>query len=385
MTHDMQALEFKMSKVKAQTIQRQPFYAAIMCNLPLEIDENLPMPTAGTDGRRIIFHPDFVANHEVPELIWTLCHETLHCVFMHMFRRGHRDPFLWNISGDVVINHVLHEDGITDMPKGAIMMPDVYAKGGGTTDGVYDALMDMAEKQSGKGGGKGSGIPDQWDNCADAAGSPEEQAEAQSDMAVNVHQATAIARMHGKLGSALERFIDAALKPKVDWKEVLRRFVSQRAKIERSYATPRRRWLAEDIYLPAMGGEMMGELLIAVDCSGSVSDKEVAEFAAEMLAIKQDVSPHKIHVVYFHHEISKYECFAFDEDLVVKPNGTGGTAFSPIFAYAAAHDINPECCVVLTDLCCSDFGPAPDYPVLWVSNHSDQAPWGQVVMMKDRR
>ena len=44
-----------------------------------------------------------------------------------------------------------------------------------------------------------------------------------------------------------------------------------------------------------------------------------------------------------------------------------------------------ECGVVLTDLCCSDFGPATPYPTLWVSNHSDSAPWGDVVMMKDEK
>jgi predicted metal-dependent peptidase len=264
-------------------------------------------------------------------------------------------------------------------------MPDIYTKGGGTTDGVYALLMDMAEQQGGGKGTGGQGVPDQWDNCADAPGDAAQQAQDQAEMGVNVHQATAIARMQGRLGSALERFINAALKPKVDWKEVLRRFVSQRAKVERSYATPRRRWLAEDIYLPALGGERMGEMLIAVDCSGSVSDKEIGEFAAEMLAIKQDVNPWAIHVIYFHHEVSKYDRFAHDEELTIAPNGTGGTAFSPIFAYAAAHDINPECCVVLTDLCCSDFGPAPEYPVLWVSNDSDSAPWGQVVLMRDQR
>lgn len=383
MAYNLEECEYKLSRCKAQLVMEHPFFAALACNRPVEITENLPLPTAATDGRSIKFHPQFVQDHSVAELKAVMCHEVGHMMFLHMFRRGHRDPMLWNIAGDVIINHLLIEEGLNTLPKGAVIMPDIYEKGGGTTDGVYDVLRDMAENSSGR--GKGSGIPDQFDTCEDSGGSDSENDTAQANMKVEIQQATQIAKMRGQLGSALERFVNAALKPVVDWRTVLRRFVSQRAKVERTYARPRRRFLAEGLYLPSMGGERMGDILIAVDCSGSVSDEELGSFAAEMLAIKQDVSPYRIHVLYFHHEVSKYDVFERDDELTIKPNGTGGTAFSPIFAYAAAKDIQPECCVVLTDLCCNDFGPAPDYPVLWVSNHSDQAPWGQIVLMKDNR
>ena len=46
------------------------------------------------------------------------------------------------------------------------------------------------------------------------------------------------------------------------------------------------------------------------------------------------------------------------------------------------HDIDPVACVVLTDLCCDDFGDEPAYPVLWVSNMKGDAPWGEIVYME---
>ena len=61
--------------------------------------------------------------------------------------------------------------------------------------------------------------------------------------------------------------------------------------------------------------------------------------------------------------------------------GTGGTAFSPIFAFMQDNDIHPVATVVLTDLYCSDFGAVPAFPVLWVSNGATAAPWGEVVKM----
>ena len=74
--------------------------------------------------------------------------------------------------------------------------------------------------------------------------------------------------------------------------------------------------------------------------------------------------------------------FEQGEAPVIKPHGGGGTAFSPVFQFMRDKDINPVACVFLTDLCCGDFGDAPDYPVLWVSTHNDQAPFGEVVMME---
>ena len=55
------------------------------------------------------------------------------------------------------------------------------------------------------------------------------------------------------------------------------------------------------------------------------------------------------------------------------------TAFRPVFDWIARSDIQPVCAVYLTDLCGCDFGPAPDYPVLWVSTELTQAPFGEVI------
>lgn len=126
---------------------------------------------------------------------------------------------------------------------------------------------------------------------------------------------------------------------------------------------------------PSSGGEM----LLMVDCSGSVFG---SQYGTECNALKQDIRPSTTHVIYFDHDICGYEAFGPDEELVLRPHSGGGTAFSPAFKYALEKGIEPECCVVLTDLYCDDFGPAPDYPVLWVTTGSNYAPWGDIVEMK---
>lgn len=370
------AIQEKLSKAKANLILDHPFFASIICAAPMIEDANLNPPTMATNGKWIKFHPQFVQDCTVRELIFVLCHEVGHCMFGHMFRRGQRDPLKWNIAGDYIINDMLVGDNVGDMPKGALHDSNLVAAGHGTTDGVYDLLPDN------QGSGPGGGLPDQFDTCEDAGGDAAQQAQAEAEMKVTIAQAAQAAKMCDKLGARLKRLVDLALKPKVSWKDVLRRFVSARAKVEYSYARPKRRFLAEDLYLPSLGGQAMGDLVVAVDCSGSIGQQELAEFAAEMRAIKEDCLPANLHVIYFHHEVARVDSFSQDEELEVRPAGSGGTAFSPIFAEIDNRDLDPVACVVLTDLECNDFGPAPYYPTLWVSTSRDQAPWGEIVMMK---
>jgi predicted metal-dependent peptidase len=368
----------KLSKAKAKLIMRQPFFASLCCTMPLVENKNLAIPTMATDGKTIWFDPGFVEQCSVDEIVFVLCHEVSHKVFAHMFRRGQRDPVKWNIAGDFIINNMLIGDSVGSPPQGVLHDPQLVVDGGGTTDGVYNLLPDPP-KQGGKGGGKGH---QQWDECMDSPGDAAEQAAAEAEAKVQIAQAAQAAKMCGKLGANLERFVDLALKPKVAWQDVLRRFISAKAKVDYSYARPKRRFLAEDLYLPSLTGERLGELVVAVDCSGSISQQEINEFAAEILAIHQDCRPTDLHLVYFHHEVSRVDSFGQDDTPHITPNGTGGTAFSPIFKEIDKRDFHPAACVVLTDLCCSDFGPVPEYPVLWVSNCQSEAPWGEVVMMK---
>ena len=375
---DQKSLEMRLSKAKAIMIIESPFLASIVCSLPLTLDDSLNPPTLATNGKWIKAHPAWVARHTDPQLVWALGHEVMHCVFRHMLHRGPRNPVLWNIAGDYVINQLLETDPATKAgrPPNVLFDLDIYTRGGGTTEGVYNLLFDEAEKFMASG---------QWDACEDLPGDAAEQAEAEAEWKVKVSQAAASAKAAGKMGEAMERFVDASLEAVVDWKSVLRDFCLRRTRTDRSYARPSRRHLHAGLYLPGSDGVGMGDVMVAVDLSGSISQQDISEFNAEMQAIKEDGAPENIHVVYFHHEVTGHDVFGRDEDLEFRGKGSGGTAFSPIFKFADENDIEPVCCVVLTDLCCSDFGPRPDYPVLWVSNLSQEAPWGTVIDMRQTK
>ena len=366
----------RLSKAKTALILEHPFIGSIALNMPMSIDNNVP--TAATNGKRVLYNEEFCSKLNDEELKFLVAHECMHPMLEHIFRRGERDPYKWNMAGDYVINKLLTDEGIGKMPEGVLLDDDIYNQHGGTSEAIYAGLPPQ-EDGSGQGYG-GAGQP--LDQIEDAQGSPAEQAQQQAEWKVKVAQAAQAAKMMGKLSANIERLVGEILQPKVDWREVLQRFVTKCKNDERSWARPNRRFLSQGLYLPSVSGESLGEIVFAVDCSGSINQDEINQFASEITTVKDDHSPTKIHVVYFDSSVSHYESYEREDDLDIKPHGGGGTAFSPVFEYLAEHNIDPVACVFLTDLYCNDFGDAPDYPVLWVSTHKDEAPFGEVVMME---
>jgi predicted metal-dependent peptidase len=371
---DEKRIDRLLAKARTALVLEHPFIGNIALNLPFIPDYTIR--TAQTNGKDIRYNPYFMDSFGDEERKFVVAHECMHPMLDHNFRRGERQHKRWNKAGDYVINQLLTDESIGKMPTFGLLNPQLYQAGNQTTDGIYNLLPDEPDE-----GGGGDGT-EAMDDCADGGNSPAEQAQQQAEWKVRVAQAAQAAKMMGKMSAGLERLVNEVLAPKVDWRDVLRKFVEKCRTDERSWARPNRRFLSQGLYLPSISGESLGEIAIAVDCSGSIDDRILAQFAGEINAIKEDGNPTKIHVVYFDSEVSHYESYGRDDALDIKAHGGGGTAFSPVFQYFAEHDIEPVACVFLTDLCCDDFGDMPSYPVLWVSTDEGDAPFGEVVVMK---
>lgn len=364
-----------IAKAKADLIIRQPFFATIL--LGLKMSEDATIPTMATDGESIRFNSEWTNALTLPEVVFVLAHETLHCVFQHMHRRENRNANRWNIAADYVINDLLVREGIGKMPSVGLLDAALVAQGNGTTEGVYNLLPKETEE---KGAGCNGGALDQ---VTDASNDPATNSQKEAEMRVKIVQAKNAAKMAGKMSAGLERLVGDLVKTRTDWKTILRRFLTERAKTDLSYARPKRRFLAEDIYLPSLVGEKAGPVVVAIDCSGSVSADLLNQFQGEISVIVEDSKPSALKVVYFDSKVLKIEDMDPDAPIGLKPLGGGGTRFSPIFETLDALDEQPLAVVVLTDLQCDDFGPCPAYPVLWASTDLEDAPFGEVVKIGD--
>jgi predicted metal-dependent peptidase len=364
---DTKQLERRLAKAKTSLILENPFVGTIALNMRFEITESVP--TAATNGKYIKFNPSFIDPLCDEQLKFLVAHECFHPMLEHNYRRGGRDHGKWNRAADFVINQLLVDEKVGKFIEGGCLNKSLYDAGGGSSDGIYNLLPDEPNDGSGEA----------YDDCEDGGNTPAEQAQAQAEMKVQVAQAAQAAKMMGKLSANMARLVDEVLTPKVNWVDVLRHFMQRASTNERSYQRPNRRFFSRGHYLPGPSGQTMGPLVFAVDCSGSITAQQIAQAAGEIAAVFEDFAPAALHVVYFDSEVCHYDTFERGDEPVIKPHGGGGTAFSPVFRHIEEHDIEPSACVFLTDLYCSDFGPEPDYPVLWVSDGADKAPFGEVV------
>ena len=374
-TLDMKKLTTKLAKAKTALILEHPFVGTIALSMPFEFDESIK--TAATNGKRIKFNPEFVDSLTDEEVKFLVAHECFHPMLEHNFRRGERQGKRWNMAADYVINKLLTDESIGRMPKVGLLDANIYNAGHGTSEGIYNILPEQDES-----GGSGAGEPGgPLDDCEDGDGSPAEQQQQQAEWKVKVAQAAQAAKMMGKMTANMQRLVDEVLQPKVDWREVLQKFLVKARTDQRSFARFNRRFIAQGLYLPSVSGEQMGEVCFAVDCSGSIDQKTVNQFASEIKRVKEDLMPERIHVLYFDSEVSHVESYEQHDDLDIKPHGGGGTDFAPVFTKIIELGINPVAIVFLTDLCCNSFGDQPDAPVLWVTTDPGKAPFGEVVEM----
>jgi len=191
-----------------------------------------------------------------------------------------------------------------------------------------------------------------------------------SEWKVATAQAAMAAKSAGQMPGALRRVVEEIINPKVDWKELLRRFLDQFAKDDYTWKSPNRRHIANGDYLPSLRSETMKEIIVAVDTSASISGDLIKAALAEIEGISAGAALAPIRVLYCDYVMQGEEEFGpYDRPIKLKRNfpGGGGTSFVPVFDYVAKKNLDPSLMVYITDLQCSAFPKVvPEYPVLWL-------------------
>jgi len=158
----------------------------------------------------------------------------------------------------------------------------------------------------------------------------------------------------GRMGATVPRVIGELLEPKVDWREVLREFVqsAMRGKDEYTWRKMSKPYLANDMYIPSMHSETMGELVVAIDTSGSIGNEQISEFATELASICDLCSPEKVRVLWWDTKVHGEQVFAGNyQDIasMLKPLGGGGTHVGCVNDYMIKNSVNAEVLVIFTD------------------------------------
>ena len=158
----------------------------------------------------------------------------------------------------------------------------------------------------------------------------------------------------GRMGAKLPRSITDLLEPKVDWREALRDFVSSTTKGNDEFTWRRmnKRHMANDIYMPSVENESIGEVIVAIDTSGSINTEALTAFATELTSICLLCSPEKVRILWWDTEVHGEQIFESNYENIaglLKPLGGGGTRVSSVSEYINKEGLKAECVIVFTD------------------------------------
>ena len=373
------------------------------------------VPTACTNGRDEWYGREFVKKLNDAELRFLVLHEVWHKLYKHLIIWLHlyeEDPFLANCANDFVSNLEIvdeNQDGFATMTgeleKGCY---DEKYRGMDSAQ-VYNLLrQDLPTPpppprgipndsgEDGAGANQGSEtLPNgqspfdthDWEGAKELT--PEEKRALGRELDEAIRQGTLIA---GKMGSGGARDFSELLKAQVDWREALRDFISDTCtgKDYSTYRKPNRRFLSLGIYMPSGVTETVGELVLAVDTSGSIGQREITQFLSEIKSICDTVQPDGVRLLYWDTKICRDEKYD-KEDLKTivestKPEGGGGTNVRCVTEYIRDEAINAQACIVLTDGDLYNGWGEWNMPVLWcvMDNDSKTADVGKTIHINSR-
>jgi len=360
------------------------FFGALM--LFAEVRDTKKIPTAATDGLVLYFNEDFLFSLSSSEQNALMLHEVLHMALLHVSRRESRDPHIWNIAADIVVNDLIQRNTNFKLPKGAIIDNQFRDK---SVEYIYEKLLkdesfksyklaiaDIATQIEGE---RSNAVVDtEIANVDEIEGYWKDKLEILKNNYSGDGSDT-----QGSLPGGISQEINSILEPEVDWRHALWKFVG---KTPADFDDIDRRFIYKGLYLEGLLTESI-ELSVCIDTSGSISGALLDQFIGELQGILRSY-PHVQCNLYWAdteaygpYELSKIE------DLP-SALGFGGTSFVPFFNKVKKDSIqdfmnNNRVSIYFTD----GYGDFPDHipndPVMWLVSkdglETNQFPFGEVI------
>ena len=386
---DAQARE-RLVTARVGLLLRQPFFGNLATRLQLTNADEW-CSTAATDGLKFYYNSRFIMLLKPKEVEFLVGHEVLHVVYDHMGRRGERDHQIFNIANDYAVNADLKRHKVGDFIK---TVPCLYeAKyDGKSSEEIYDDLMknvqqmnlddlvdqmidDHLDGDDGEGEADGDGNGDKKGKGRPKM-SPEERERVRQEVKQAIINAASTCEA-GQLPAGVERLIKQHTNPTMPWRELIQTNLTSAIRTDDSWMRPSRRGWHMDAIMPGMTPGEEIDVVVTLDMSGSISQKQAQDFLGEIGGMMNAFDGYKVHVFCFDTEIynpKDYHSDNMDDIADYEPMGGGGTDFDCIFEYLKKENIEPKRLIVFTDgYPCGSWGD-PDYcDTTWII-HGDKNP-----------
>lgn len=372
--------DLKMARVALRLNIRDPFFGSIYTGL--EKVKTDSVPTMATDGRSLFWNPSWVDTLTEEEALGVAVHEVCHVVGKHHLRRGDREPKKWNHAADYAINPMVlasKKDGRPTyvLPAGGLLDAKYT---GNSAEKIYTMLPEPPE-------GPAWGEVIDLKNPDGSKMSKDQTDLADIEVDQKILQAADVAKSRGKMPGELEGLVDDIREGQVDWQSAMRRCAAGDQPDDYSYAKPNRKmWHHARMFNPGVKKTGVGNIVFAIDVSGSMSDPEVAAGISELAAIQDDMSPAMITVIQCDTKVTRVDQFGPGEPVdSLARKGYGGTLVKPVFDYVAENNIPCDAMIYITDMEVGDFPTQhPPYRLMWLATSKGVAPVGETVRIKVR-
>lgn len=381
----------KLEKAVAQLVFSKPFYGSLLIGL-LPLKTHPQVKTMATDGKSVFFDPEWCEKQTLDQLKGTLVHEVLHVALKHHTRLARLQNKMekeekqqchnkWNQAADYAINPLVLDDGFALPTDG--LVDNQYRNH--SAEQVYAKLPDPPK---GKGGGQGWGevyAPGELSGDGEGGLTEDEIREIEDEVETKVRQAVENSKSRGNTPGWASQLIKDLDDAKVDWRELLwKTQIGGSAYEDYTFRRLNRRSPELGFILPSRQLYGPGDIVFALDTSGSVGDAQIKAFLEEEQGIIDQTKPQRVIMVQHDTRITHTQTFEQGEDLEdVKVKGRGGTDFRPVFDWIEQEGIKPDYLVFCTD----GYGPFPEtppnYPVIWVMCSKEVAPFGETIELND--
>jgi predicted metal-dependent peptidase len=341
---------------------RHPFFGNMATRLRIQCADEW-CPTAAVDGRNLYFNTQFFNAMNNKEIEFVIAHEILHCVFDHLGRRDERNPMLYNIAADYIVNNLLVRDRIGEKPSIVDCYQD-FKYEGWSSEEVYDELFKEAEKNGQEFLEQLGEMLDEHldlegdgteEDNKDGKGRPKyskgELDQIKDEIKEAMIQAAQTAGA-GNVPGGVQRLIKQLTEPKMNWRELLRQQIQSTIKSDYTFARPSRKGWHTGAILPGMNFQDTIDICVSIDMSGSIGDDQAKDFLSEIKGIMDEYKDYKIKVWCFDTAVYNEEDFTADggRDLSeYEVLGGGGTDFMVNWTYMKDNDIQPKKFIMFTD------------------------------------
>lgn len=378
---------------------RHSFFGNLATRLKL-INADEWCGTAATDGQKFYYNSRFIMMLKPKEVEFLVGHEVLHVVYDHIGRRGTRDPQIWNIANDYAVNADLKRHKVGEFIR---TVPCLYEQkyDGKTSEEIYDDLMKNVQKidindlidqlidDHMDGDDEGEGDGDQDGKGKRPKMSPEERERVRQEVKQAIINAAQSANA-GELPAGVQRLIRDVTDPVMPWRELIQTNLTSAIRTDYSWMRPSRRGWHMDAVMPGMTPGEEIDVVVAIDMSGSISNKQAQAFLGEISGMMEAFDGYKVHVFCFDTEIYNPQDFTSENMDTIdgyEPQGGGGTDFDAIFEYLKHEGNVPKRLIVFTDgYPCGSWGDADYCDTTWII-HGDtdpHPPFGQFALYDEK-